>query len=300
MHPHYVTGKGPRQVGLLNQWSRAHRDVAISCLPECIDWPTPCQNDLTRKLCFPNVASAAPKMSQCHVYLNPFTTMALEEVEVVKEVEVVEVVEVVEDVKVGKLVEVVEEVDVVEVVEVVEVGKLVEVVELVKIDCEKSMKLETSPKVTKSKRNLHWCRSISNKNTCAFFITVSVKMLLHYRAGGLLQYRAFYYIIGQLLHYRAFFITLSGSNYSIGRYYIIGWYRARDVHASTVGPFLVVIDYVSHPYKTVDHICLYNSFSCCHTHVSSSYSFHHRIDFTSTIFKISSSHFQFDVRVCPK
>ena len=90
------------------------------------------------------------------------------------------------------MVEVVEVVDVVEVVEVVKVGKLVEVVEvvemveLVKIDCEKSMKLETSPKVTKSKRNLHWCRSISNKNTCAFFITVSVKMLLHYRAGGLL------------------------------------------------------------------------------------------------------------------
>ena len=106
----------------------------------------------------------------------------------------------------------------------VEVVEVVEMVELVKIDCEKSMKLETSPKVTKSKRNLHWCRSVSNKNTCAFFITVSVKMLLHYRAGSLLQYRAFYYIIGQLLHYRAFFITLSGYNYSIGSYYIIGWY----------------------------------------------------------------------------
>ena len=78
------------------------------------------------------------------------------------------------------------------------------------------MKLETSPKVTKSKRSLHWCRSIGKK-ICAGFITVSVKKLLHYRAGGLLQYRAFYYIIGQLLHYRAFFITLSGSYYSIGR-----------------------------------------------------------------------------------
>ena len=67
------------------------------------------------------------------------------------------------------------------------------------------------------------------KNICARFITVSVKKLLHYRAGGLLQYRAFYYIIGQLLQYRAFFITLSGSYYSIGRlipvYYIIGWYN---------------------------------------------------------------------------
>ena len=85
------------------------------------------------------------------------------------------------------------------------------------------MKLETSRNVTKSKRSLHWCRSIS-KNICARFITVSVKKLLHYRAGGLLQYRAFYYIIGQLLQYRAFFITLSGSYYSIGVYYIIGWY----------------------------------------------------------------------------
>ena len=70
---------------------------------------------------------------------------------------------------------------------------------VVEIDCEKSMKLETSRNVTKSKRSLHWCRSISKK------------------AGGLLQYRAV------LLHYRAVitvsgvFITLSGSYYSIGR-----------------------------------------------------------------------------------
>ena len=58
---------------------------------------------------------------------------------------------------------------------------------------------------------------LSVKNICARFITVSVKKLLHYRAGGLLQYRAV------LLHYRAVitvsgvFITLSGSYYSIGR-----------------------------------------------------------------------------------
>ena len=55
------------------------------------------------------------------------------------------------------------------------------------------------------------------KNICARFITASVKKLLHYRAGGLLQYRAV------LLHYRAVitvsgvFLTLSGSYYSIGR-----------------------------------------------------------------------------------
>ena len=96
---------------------------------------------------------------------------------------------------------------------------------VVEIDREKQIKLETSPKVTKSKRSLHWCRSICKKNICAGFITVSVKKLLHYWAGSLLQYRAFYYIIGQLLHYRAFFITLSGSYYSIGRllhYRVIG------------------------------------------------------------------------------
>ena len=70
------------------------------------------------------------------------------------------------------------------------------------------MKLETSPKVTKSKKYL-----------CRFYYSISQKVItFKYRAGGLLQYRAFYYIIGQLLHYRAFFITLSGSNYySIGR-----------------------------------------------------------------------------------
>ena len=89
---------------------------------------------------------------------------------------------------------------------------------MVEIDCEKSMKLKTSPKVTNPDGDCIGV-AISVKNTCAFFITVSVKKLLHYRAGGLLQYRAFYYIIGQLglLHYRAFFISLSGTYYSIGR-----------------------------------------------------------------------------------
>ena len=94
---------------------------------------------------------------------------------------------------------------------------------MVEIDCEKSIKLDTSPKVTKSNRSLHWSRSISKKNTCAFFITVSVKKLSHYRAGGLLQYRAFYYIIGQLLHYRAFFYYIIGHVLqSSVFYYIIG------------------------------------------------------------------------------
>ena len=86
---------------------------------------------------------------------------------------------------------------------------------MVEIDCEKPMKLETSPKVTKSKRSLHWCRSISKQ--------ISVQVLLQYQSksyyiiGQEVYYSigrfvtlsgVFYYIIGQLLQYRAF-ITLS-------------------------------------------------------------------------------------------
>ena len=97
---------------------------------------------------------------------------------------------------------------------------------VVEIDCEKPMKLETSPKVTKSKRSLHWCRSISKK--------ISVQVLLQYQSKS-------YYIIGQEVYYSiGRFITLSGSYYIIGRfllhyravitvsgvYYIISWYKA--------------------------------------------------------------------------
>ena len=94
---------------------------------------------------------------------------------------------------------------------------------MVEIGCEKSINLETSRNVTKSKRSLHWCRSISKK--------ISVQVLLQYQSksyyiiGQEVYYSIgrFYYIIGQLLHYRAVitlsgvFITLSGSYYSIGR-----------------------------------------------------------------------------------
>ena len=92
---------------------------------------------------------------------------------------------------------------------------------VVEIDCEKPMKLETSPKVTKSKRSLHWCRSISKKYLCTFYYSISQKVIT-------LSGRRFITVSGILLHYRAFFITLSGSYYSIGRlnYYIIGWYRS--------------------------------------------------------------------------
>ena len=75
--------------------------------------------------------------------------------------------------------------------------------------------------MTKSKRSLHWCRSISKTYLCTFYYSISQKVitlsgrrfitvsgvLLHYRAVITLS-GVFYYIIGQLLQYRAF-ITLS-------------------------------------------------------------------------------------------
>ena len=99
------------------------------------------------------------------------------------------------------------------------------------------MKLETSRNVTKSKRSLHSCRSISKK--------ISVHVLLQYQSKS-------YYIIGQEVYYSiGRFITLSGSYYIIGRfllhyravitvsgvYYIIGWYTAS--YLGQDGPFTV-------------------------------------------------------------
>ena len=94
---------------------------------------------------------------------------------------------------------------------------------VVEIDCEKSMKLETSRNVTKSKRSLHWCRSISKKYLCRFYYSISQNVItLSGRrfitvSGGFITLSGSHYISGQLLHYRAFFITLSGTYYSIGR-----------------------------------------------------------------------------------
>ena len=95
---------------------------------------------------------------------------------------------------------------------------------VVEIDCEKSMKLETSRNVTKSKRSLHWCRSISKK--------ISVHVLLQYQSksyyiiGQEVYYSIgwFYYIIGQLLQYRAFLLHYRAVITVSGVYYIIGWY----------------------------------------------------------------------------
>ena len=88
---------------------------------------------------------------------------------------------------------------------------------VVEIDCEKSMKLEISPKVTKSKQVCIGV-AVSVKK-------LSVQVLLQYQSksyyiiGKEVYYSIgrFYYIIGHLLHHRAFFITLSGTYYSIGR-----------------------------------------------------------------------------------
>ena len=71
VRPHYVTRKGPRQVLLLNQWSGTHRDVAMVAWMHGL--PTPCLHDLTRNMFSQMWHQWHPKMSQCHVYLNPFT-----------------------------------------------------------------------------------------------------------------------------------------------------------------------------------------------------------------------------------
>ena len=96
---------------------------------------------------------------------------------------------------------------------------------VVEIDCEKSIKLETSPNMTKSKGRLHWCRSISKKYLCRFYYSISQKVItLSGRrfitvSGIFITLSGSYYIIGHfLLHYRAR-ITVSGV------YYIIGWYN---------------------------------------------------------------------------
>ena len=96
---------------------------------------------------------------------------------------------------------------------------------VVEIDCEKSMKLETSRNVTKSKGSLHWCRSISKK--------IAVQVLLQYQSKSYYIIRQevyysigrFYYIIGQLLHYRAFLLHYRARITVSGVYYIIGWYK---------------------------------------------------------------------------
>ena len=76
-------------------------------------------------------------------------------------------------------------------------GKEVVVGKVVEIDCEKPMKLETSPKVTiKFKRSLNWCRSISKKNLCTFYYSISQKVIT-------ISGRRFITVSGVLLHYRA-------------------------------------------------------------------------------------------------
>ena len=94
---------------------------------------------------------------------------------------------------------------------------------MVEIDCEKSMKLETSPKVTKSKRSLHWCCSTSKK--------LSVQVLLQYQSNSYyISGRRFITVAGVLLHYQAV-ITLSGV--------VLLHYRARI----TVSGVYYIIDY---------------------------------------------------------
>ena len=95
------------------------------------------------------------------------------------------------------------------------------------------MKLETSRNLTKSKRSLYWCRSISKKYLCTFYYSISQKVItLSGRrfitvsgsfitlSGSYYSIGHFYYVIGQLLQYRAF-ITLSvGTGLYIYIYYL--------------------------------------------------------------------------------
>ena len=76
---------------------------------------------------------------------------------------------------------------------------------VVEIDFEKPMKLETSPKVTKSEVCIGVAVSVKK---------ISVQVLLQYQSKS-------YYIIGQEVYYSiGRFITLSGSYYIIGRFFI--------------------------------------------------------------------------------
>ena len=95
--------------------------------------------------------------------------------------------------------------------------------------------------MTKSKRSLHWCRSISKK--------ISVQVLLQYQSknyyiiGQEVYYSIgrFYYIIGQLLHYRAFLLHYRARITVSGVYYIIGWYKCLSEETlKAVAPFYLV------------------------------------------------------------
>ena len=99
--------------------------------------------------------------------------------------------------------------------------------------------MSTSRNVTKSKRSLHWCRSIGKKYLCTFYYSISQKVItLSGRrfitvlggfitlSGSYYSIGRFYYIIGQLLQYRAFLLHYRAVITVSGVYYIIGWYRA--------------------------------------------------------------------------
>ena len=88
---------------------------------------------------------------------------------------------------------------------------------VVEIDCEKPMNLETSPKVTKSKRSLHWCRSISKKYLCTFYYSISQKVITLSGRRFITVSGGFITLSGGFITVSGVFITLSGSYYSIGQ-----------------------------------------------------------------------------------
>ena len=90
------------------------------------------------------------------------------------------------------------------------------------------MKLKTSPKVTKSKRSLHWCRSISKKIPAHFLLQYQSKSSCIIGQEVYYSIGRFYYIIGHLLHYRAFLLHYRARITVSGVYYIIGWYKQEE------------------------------------------------------------------------
>ena len=97
--------------------------------------------------------------------------------------------------------------------------ELVKLGELVEIDCEKSMKLETSPKVTNNISPSEVCIGVAvsvKKYLRIFYYSISQKVIT-------LSGRRFVTVSGVLLHYRAI-ITLSGVLYYIIRHVL--QYRA--------------------------------------------------------------------------
>ena len=144
---------------------------------------------------------------------------------------------------------------------------------VVEIDCEKSMKLETSRNVTKSTRSLHWCRSISKIYLCTFYYSISQKVIT-------LSGRRFITLSGG-------FITLSGSYYSIGHfYYIIGQLlQYRAFIALSVGTLVYfVLEHINTILCTQSVDNLFHTLMVLWENIQSTLFLHQRVVMSSSYF----------------